>query len=83
MSAWSRSISRGFEMKRPAAKRYDLSSIARAWRVSERAVLDAAAILGYRFVGLFIYAQREELCPGSPFFNEAKLAEQMRARMRK
>ena len=68
---------------RPAAQRYNLSTIAQAWRVSERAVLDAAAILGYRFVGLFIFAQQEEVCPGSPFFNEAKLAEQMRARMRK
>ena len=62
---------------RPAAKRYCLSSIARAWRVSERAVLNAGAILGFRFCGTFIFAQRDEVKPGSPFQIEATLAEQM------
>lgn len=69
-------------MSRPAANKYRLSSIARAWRVSERAVLDAGAILGYRFIGQLIYALREEMKPGSPFQLEATLAEQMLARRR-
>ena len=67
-------------MSRPAASKYHLPAIAKAWRVSERAVRDAAAILGYKPIGEYLYAQREEVAPKSPFCAEAKFIEKSLAR---
>ena len=58
-------------MTRPAAYRYSVRRVAAAWRVSERALRDAAAILGYRSIGDYLYAAPEELDPTRPFYKEA------------
>lgn len=58
-------------MTRPAAYRYSVRRIAKAWRVSERALRDAAAILGYQPIGDWLYANPAELDPLAPFYKEA------------
>jgi len=58
-------------MTRPAAYRYSVRRVAKAWRVSERALRDAAAILGYQPIGDFLYATPAELDPLAPFYKEA------------
>ena len=58
-------------MSRPAAFRYSVRRVAAAWRVSERALRDAAAILGYRSIGDYLYAAPGELDPAAPFYKEA------------
>ena len=58
-------------MTRPAAYRYSVRRVAKAWRVSERALRDAAAILGYRPIGDWLYATPAELDPLAPFYKEA------------
>ena len=58
-------------MSRPAAYRYSVRRVAKAWRVSERALRDAAAILGYQPIGDFLYATPAELDPLAPFYREA------------
>ena len=67
-------------MSRPGANKYRLSAIARAWQLSERAIKDGAAVTGYKFLGEFIFAHRDEMRPGSPLFVEALFAEQMLVR---
>ena len=63
-------------------RRYRCEAIAAAWHVSDQAVLAAAAILGYRFLGGYLYATRDEVKPGSPFQREATLADKMLSRRR-
>ena len=58
-------------MTRPAAVRWSVRRVAAAWRVSERALRDAAAILGYQPIGDYLYASPEELDPARPFYKEA------------
>lgn len=58
-------------MSRPAAVRWSVRRVAAAWRVSERALRDAAAILGYRPLGDWLYAAPGELDPAGPFYREA------------
>ena len=41
--------------KRPAAGTYSDESLAAAWRVSTRAVRDAAAIRGILFLGKYLF----------------------------
>lgn len=70
-------------MKRRAASKYRLENIARAWQVSPDAVKAAAAIMGYKFLGNFLFATRAELTPGSEFQLEAALNHAMLERNRK
>ena len=67
-------------MSRPAAYRYSVRRVAKAWRVSERALRDAAAILGYQPIGDYLYATPEELDPLSPFYKEAAYIHECLAR---
>ena len=58
-------------MSRPAAVRWSVRRVAAAWRVSPRALRDAAAILGYRSIGDYLYASPAELDPTASFYREA------------
>ena len=61
--------------KRPAAGTYSDESLAAAWRVSTRAVRDAAAIRGIVFLGRYLVVPASIVRPRGPFCKEARFIE--------
>lgn len=63
-------------MNRPASGIYSDESIAAAWRVSTRAVRDAAAIRGIVFLGRYLVVPPNIVRAHGPFCREARFIEQ-------